>query len=168
MAQKSKNGNHKNGSGKNGDGLPAYQRIQNVIRDRITAGELSTGDVVESERELARIHGVSLMTARHALSSLEQEGVVERRRGAGTFVAAPKIHFNKLTSYTEYMASRGLPSSAKVLVSKIVESDQEIAARLGLPPMSRLVKIARLRTISGTHFGAARPRIAVFSFAARL
>lgn len=140
------------GKSKNGNGIPAYQRIQNVIRERIVAGELGTGDVVESERELARIHGVSLMTARHALSSLEQEGIVERRRGAGTFIAAPKIHFNKLTSYTEYMASRGLPSSAKVLVSKIVDNDQEIAARLGLPPMSKLVKIARLRLAAGEPF----------------
>lgn len=137
---------------KSGNGIPAYQRIQKVIRERITAGELSTGDVVESERELARIHGVSLMTARHALTSLEQEGVVERRRGAGTFVAAPKIHFNKLTSYTEQMAGRGLAASAKVLCSKIIESDQEIAARLGLPPMSRLVKIQRLRLAAGDPF----------------
>jgi len=147
MARKSRNGNSKNGSG-----IPAYQRIQNVIRDRITAGELSTGDLVESERELARIHGVSLMTARHALVSLEQEGIVERRRGAGTFIAAPKIHFNKLTSYTEQMAGRGLAASARVLVSKIVDTDHEICARLGLPPMSRLVKIQRLRLAAGEPF----------------
>jgi GntR family transcriptional regulator len=147
MARTSKNGN-----AKNGNGLPAYQRIQNVIRERIATGELTTGDVVESERELARIHGVSLMTARHALSSLEQEGLVERRRGAGTFIAAPKIHFNKLTSYTEQMASRGLSTSAKVLVSKIIDTDQEICARLGLPPMSRLVKIQRLRLAAGEPF----------------
>lgn len=137
---------------KSGNGIPAYQRIQKVIRERIAAGELSTGDVVESERELARIHGVSLMTARHALTSLEQEGIVERRRGAGTFVAAPKIHFNKLTSYSEQMASRGLSASAKVLCAKIIESDQEVSARLGLPPMSRLVKIQRLRLAAGDPF----------------
>jgi len=96
-------GKGKSGGNKNGHSLPAYQRIQKVIRERIAAGDLTTGDVVQSERELVRIHGVSLMTARHALSSLEQEGIVERRRGAGTFIAAPKIHFNKLTSYTEQM-----------------------------------------------------------------
>ena len=72
---------------------------------------MQPGDPVESERELARLHKVSLMTARHALAGLEREGIVERRRGAGTFVATPKIHFNKLMSYTEHMSARGLTST---------------------------------------------------------
>jgi len=131
-------GNHRNGT-------PAYQRIQHAIRKRIDAAELKPGDAVASERELAKTHKVSLMTARHALAGLEREGVVERRRGAGTFVAAPKIHFNKLMSYTEHMSSRGLAPRSRVLTAKIIEDEQEVAARLNLPATSRLVKIARLR-----------------------
>ena len=127
------------------NGLPAYQQIQRVIRERIEAKQLKPGDAVNSERELARIHGVSLMTARHALVGLEREGIVERRPGAGTFVAPPRIHFNKLMSYTEQMASRGLPPSSKIIVAKIVDGEQEIKARLALPATSRLVKIERVR-----------------------
>jgi GntR family transcriptional regulator len=130
--------NHRNGT-------PVYKRIQNAIRKRIEASELKPGDAVASERELARTHKVSLMTARHALAGLEREGVVERRRGAGTFVASPKIHFNKLMSYTEHMSSRGLTPRSRVLVSKIVEQESEVAARLGLPVTSALVKVERLR-----------------------
>ena len=127
------------------NGTPAYKRIQNAIRKRIESAELNPGDAVASERELAKTHKVSLMTARHALAGLEREGLVERRRGAGTFVASPKIHFNKLMSYTEHMASRGLAPRSRVLVAKIIEDEQEVAARLGLPVNSRMVKIARLR-----------------------
>ena len=87
------------------NGLPAYQKIQRAIRQRIEAKQLKPGDAVSSERELAKIHNVSLMTARHALATLEREGIVERRRGAGTFVAPPRIQFDKLMSYTEQMAS---------------------------------------------------------------
>src|SRR5437660_11312555 len=104
------------------NGLPAYKRIQGTILKRLESGQLKPGDVVDSERELARIHRVSLMTARHALTSLEREGIVKRRRGAGTFVAPPKIHFNKLMSYTEQMASRGLVARSRLLSSKVVES----------------------------------------------
>ncbi len=127
------------------NGTPAYKKIQNVIRKRIEGGQLRIGDSVDSERELARIHGVSLMTARHALASLEREGVVERRRGSGTFVAPPKIHFNRLMSYTEHMSSRGLSPRSRVLSAKIIEHQAEIAARLALPSTSDLVKIDRLR-----------------------
>ena len=76
-------GNHRNGT-------PVYKRIQNAIRKRIDSAELKPGDPVASERELARTHKVSLMTARHALAGLEREGVVERRRGAGPSWLLPR------------------------------------------------------------------------------
>src|SRR5437016_3576143 len=137
---------------KNRNGLPAYQRIQSDLRERIESGELRSGDVVASERDLARIHQVSLMTARHALTSLEREGIVERRQGIGTFVAAPKIHFNKLMSYTEQMAGRGLTAGSKVLSSKIIENEEEATAHLSLPPRSSVIKLERLRHNAGEPF----------------
>src|SRR6202166_490713 len=123
------------------NGMPAYQKIQRALRQRIDAKQMKPGDAVSSERELARIHGVSLMTARHALAGLEREGKVVRRRGAGTFVAPPKIHFNKLMSYTEQMSGRGLDVSSKLLSLGVIDTEQEVAARLGLPASSRLVKV---------------------------
>jgi len=126
------------------NGTPAYKRIQSAILKRIERGHLKPGDVVDSERELAKIHHVSLMTARHALAVLEREGMVERRRGAGTFVAPPKIHFNKLVSFTEQMASRGLVACSKLSFS-IVNDEQEVAARLALATSARLIRLQRLR-----------------------
>jgi GntR family transcriptional regulator len=127
------------------NGTPVYQKIQKEIRNRIATARLRPGDAVASERELAKTHKVSLMTARHALVGLEREGVVERRRGAGTFVATPKIHFNKLMSYTEQMSSRGLAPRSRVLLTKVIEDEPEVAARIGLPGASRMIKIQRLR-----------------------
>jgi DNA-binding GntR family transcriptional regulator len=72
---------------------PAYKRIQTAIRERIDSGELKPGDVVYSERELAKIRGVSLMTARHALAGLAYEGIVERRHGAALL-----LHRRRFTS----------------------------------------------------------------------
>src|ERR1700720_552603 len=135
-----------------GNGLPAYQRIQGSLRKRIEAGDLRTGDAVPSERDLAKIHNVSLMTARPAVASLEREGVVERRRGVGTFVAAPKIHFNKLMSYTEQMGSRRLAPVSKILFAKIIDNEEEATARLSLSPKSRVLKLERLRQAAGEPF----------------
>lgn len=131
---------------------PAYQRIQSAIRKRIDAGQLRPGDAVASERDLARIHQVSLMTARHALATLEQEGIVERRRGIGTFVSTPKIQFNKLMSYTEQMAARSLTAASKVLSAKTLDSEPEVAARLSLPPTTRIIRLERLRHAAGEPF----------------
>jgi GntR family transcriptional regulator len=138
--------------GSNHNDAPAYQRIQMGIRAQIEKGELKPGDPVASERELARRHSVSLMTARHALAGLEQEGIVRRRVGAGTFVAPPRIHFNKLLSYTEQMASRGLSPLSKLLTAKILEHEEEIGSRLALPPGSKIVKIERVRHASEEPF----------------
>lgn len=127
------------------NGMPAYKKIQATILKRIEGGELQPGDAVESERELAKLHGVSLMTARHALTTLEREGAVQRRRGAGTFVAPPKIHFNKLMGFSELMAGRNLTARSKILMFNVVENEREVAARLALADNTRLNKVARLR-----------------------
>lgn len=134
------------------NGMPAYQKIQATILKRIESGQLKPGDAVDSERELAKIHQVSLMTARHALTALEREGLVHRRRGAGTFVAPPKIHFNKLTSFTEQMAGRSLTAYSKVLSFSVVDNEQEVAARLSLAAHTRLLKIERLRLAADEPF----------------
>jgi GntR family transcriptional regulator len=134
------------------NGIPAYQRIQGVLRKTIEAGSLRPGDAVPSERELAKIHDVSLMTARHALATLEQEGVVERRRGVGTFVSTPKIHFNKLMSYTEQMRSRSLTAASKILFAEIVDSEEDASARLSLSPKTPVLKLERLRHAAGEPF----------------
>ena len=125
--------------------LPAYQRIQLAIRKRIDSGHLRPGDPVSSERDLAKLHAVSLMTARHALASLEREGVVERRRGVGTFVSSHKIHFNKLMSYTEQMAARSLTAASRILYAKTIDNEPDPAARLSLAPTKSLIKLERLR-----------------------
>ena len=124
---------------------PVYKQIQKAIRQRIDSGKLKPGNPVPSERELARLHKVSLMTARHALSEMARDGIVERRHGAGTFVAPPRVQFNKLLSYTEQMASLGLTANSRVVTCGVATWEHEIAARLGLAPTARLGKVERVR-----------------------
>jgi GntR family transcriptional regulator len=133
----------------NGNAVPAYRRIQAVVRKSIEDGRLQPGDAVDSERELAKIHSVSLMTARHALTELQREGLVERRRGSGTFVAPPKLQFNKLTSFTEQMAGRSMSAHSRMLHCMIIRGEHDVSARLALPEGSRLLMIERIREAGG-------------------
>jgi CheY-like chemotaxis protein len=64
-----------------------YLTIANVIRERIGDGTYRIGQQLPASAALAKEHGVALMTVRQALGILQQEGVIEARHGAGTFVA---------------------------------------------------------------------------------
>lgn len=68
-----------------------YQDIIKWIRDKIAAGEYETGDRLPSEHELAAWFSVSRQTARHALVLLEEEGLVTRTRGSGTYLSEEYI-----------------------------------------------------------------------------
>jgi GntR family transcriptional regulator len=144
---------------------PAYQRIQRAIQQQIERGKLKPGDAVSSERELARAHGVSLMTARNALAGLEHKGLVERRRGSGTFVAVPKINYNELVSTTELIGARGFSVVSRLLTAKIIEDQAEIAARLGINGSSALVKLERLRQVEQEPLAVETSYLAASKFA---
>jgi GntR family transcriptional regulator len=92
------------------------------------------------------------MTARHALKELEAEGLVRRQIGLGTFVAPPKTHFNRLLSFSEQMASRGVPATSRLTSVQVTEDETEPAARLGLAPGSPLFKLERIRYGGGEPF----------------
>jgi len=68
-------------------GVPIYRQIVDQVRRQIMAGQLAEGRQIESVRELAGRLKVNPMTVSKAYALLEIEGLVERRRGVGLFVA---------------------------------------------------------------------------------
>ena len=66
------------------------ERIAARIRARIAKGQLKVGDRLPSESELAAEFGVARMTIHGALAGLARQGLLVRRPGAGTRVAAPR------------------------------------------------------------------------------
>lgn len=73
-----------------------YQSIAVDLRDRIARGSLKPGQQLPASASLAKQYGVALMTVRQALALLEQEGTVEARHGAGTFVVdGPRRNYKR-------------------------------------------------------------------------
>ncbi len=130
---------------------PFYQQLKDKIIDDIESGKLKHGDKLPSERELAEQYGISRMTARHTLSILEREGVVERRVGAGTFITNYKIEMDFITfnSFTRTMLGRGLTPSTQVLSIKKSPVKQGIANKLHISVGEEIVIIKRLRNVNG-------------------
>ena len=69
-----------------------YEEVANVLRQQIGAGEVAFGSRLPTQRELAARFGVSRLSIREALAVLEEEGLIETRRGAtgGSFVTRPQ------------------------------------------------------------------------------
>lgn len=122
-------------------------QIRDYLLEQIKSGELRHGQRVPSERELCQRFGVSRMTVRQALDRLAWEGVLERRRGSGTYVAPPKIRLGlqQLTGFSEDMRRRGMRPGSRILLADVGEADPEAAAALGLAVDRRVTHLRRLR-----------------------
>ena len=64
-----------------------YATVKASLRERIARGGWQPGVRLPSERELVQEFGCARMTVHRALRELEEEGLIERRQGSGSFVA---------------------------------------------------------------------------------
>jgi GntR family transcriptional regulator len=111
---------------------------------------LSVGDSIPSERQLAGDLGVSRLTVRAALDELVREGYLLRRRGAGTFVAEPKVAKGMtISSFSEDMRERGLTPASRTLEIGIVPAGARLGRILHVSPAEPVVVAKRLRLADG-------------------
>ena len=71
--------------------LPLFEQVMQHIRTQVQTGQVAAGYRLPSETELCLQYDVSRITIRRALKELEEEGLLERRQGKGTFIARQKI-----------------------------------------------------------------------------
>lgn len=130
--------------------LPIYMQIVEVLLERIEQGELTPGDRVGAERSLAKQFGVNRRTIRQALEVLERRGLVERRQGAGTFVAEPRIERGaaEFFHFTERISQRGLAPGSQVLNLERVAPSPRVAAELEISETAEIYRCHRLRTVN--------------------
>lgn len=121
-----------------------YEHIADVLRQR--CGELSDGSQLSSEKELAAEFGVSIMTVRRALELLDEEGIVRRVLGRGTFVQRRIVaKGDQLTSFSEDMQMRGLRPSSRLIGIDVLEAPEEVQKDLHLGSGEQVVALERLR-----------------------
>lgn len=73
-----------------GGQVPLYYQLGEILKQRLEGGDWEPGTLFPSERELEEHFEVSRAVVRPALNLLERDGDIYRRRGSGTYVAAPK------------------------------------------------------------------------------
>jgi GntR family transcriptional regulator len=127
-------------------------RVREEVRDRIRDGRFSAGFQLPPEIELATSLGVSRTTVREALLQLEQEGLVIRRHGHGTFVRSTgrlRGSLNLNLSATEVIRSHGMePATSHARIERAIVSPA-IAKHLHLGPRDEVIRLERVRTADG-------------------
>jgi GntR family transcriptional regulator len=128
-----------------------YSRIETVLAGEISDGDLKVGEQLPTEDRLIARFGVSRITVRRAIQNLVSRGLVEIRRGKGTFVAAPKTtqDLKELSGFVEDMHALGLKPTARLVGKEIVTADATVASQLALTTGERVVRIRRVRLADG-------------------
>lgn len=119
------------------------------IRKMIQVGELSYGSQLPSEPELASSLKVSRSTLRAALSYLENEGSIIRRRGVGTFVADRPPLTNKLNinwGVTQIIQATGATPGIAEMKFDIQSASQRMVEHLKVQPSDPILRVERVRT----------------------
>lgn len=142
---------------------PAYRRIANDLRERITAGELAPGDLLPTQQELQDRYGVARMTARQAINALVNEGLVTSQQGKGVIVRnrtnmiyRPQAEFEPRISDTmdRFMSAfskDGREPSQSIDVA-IVSAPPIVAQRLGCEAGAPVAVRKRVRYLDGEPF----------------
>ncbi|WP_375426129.1 GntR family transcriptional regulator [uncultured Friedmanniella sp.] len=130
--------------------LPFYHQLKQILLADLRERQLAPGDRLPGDHDLCAAYDVSRTVVRQALAELETEGVIERVKGRGTFVApekTPEHLVQSLTGLYEDVAARGSHLRSEVRRLEQVPADEQIAAQLGLPPGAPVVVLERLRLV---------------------
>lgn len=126
-----------------------HKEITRQLKAKINSPLYSVGDLLPAEKTLAVQYGVSRNTLRKALKDLEDQGLIERRHGAGTWIR--NKHFQAsvthLDSFTEIARNEGKTPSSQILRFELQTPSAEIAKSLQLEDGEQVYYAKRLRFI---------------------
>ena len=132
---------------------PIYRRVARAIADLIAQRTLTGNTALPPERDLAELLGLGRVTVRNAYKELIAEGLVEQRRGSGTFVTDQSARISqslwRLTSFSEDMLSRGMQPGARILGRSAGNPSPREAFGLGIGMQTHVFRLHRLRLADG-------------------
>ena len=128
-------------------GRPRHQQVSDWLLRQIRGGILAPHDRLPSEHELTKLFGVSRVTVRRALATLEKDDLIYRHQGLGSFVAPAKLPQGlvRLTDFTQDMQRAGLSAASRVLAREPEKADGHVARALEIEIGDPVFRIDRLR-----------------------
>lgn len=132
-------------------GIPRHEQISNWIREQIESGNYKVDEKLPSENELTEKFDVSRVTVRRALQTLENEQLIYRCQGLGSFVKDNRSHqsFVRLTDFVEDMKRAGMEASSEVISMKPTTVSDQVASTLKVESDKAVIRLDRLRLGNG-------------------
>lgn len=120
------------------------------MRELIEQPAYRAGEFLPKEVDIAEKLGVARNTVRHAISKLVNEGLLVRKKGVGTKVAARRIptRLDSWWSFTKEMKARGMDVVNFELDVQIIPANEEVAAAMHIKKGTKVVRLSRLRGAS--------------------
>ena len=133
--------------------VPYWYQLAGILEHAIAQGQWRPGERLPSESELCERFGISRTTVRQALARLEQEGMVVRRKGFGTFAASAVPRMWLVQSQEGFFHDEvfrlGRSVSSQILRRTVGPLPGWASAGLALPDGSHGVVMERLRSVDG-------------------
>lgn len=145
-------------------GRPRHEQLSDWLRSKIEEGTYEVDDQLPSEHQLSERFGVSRITVRRALQTIENEGLIYRRQGLGSFVRDRRTRQGlvRLTDFAQDMAQAGLEASSEVLHHAQETVSPDVAAPLDLDAEATVVRLDRLRLGNDTPIAVDRTWLPLF------
>ena len=133
------------------EGIPKHRQLSSRLREKIESGDLTIDEKLPSENELAEQFDVSRVTVRRALQTLENDELIYRCQGLGSFVKDNRSHqsLGRLTDFMEDMNRAGMQASSNVISMKPVEAPDRITSVLKVDEKQVVLRLDRLRLGDG-------------------
>ena len=130
--------------------IPLYTQLVGIIKRNISSGELKVGDLLPSEAELCRALEISRNTVRQAIGALEDEGLVVRKRGRGTFVSDPSSNRRGVPySFTTEVTSLGKSPSSTLVDFRVTTPPPAVCETMELQVGTLMYCFTRVRNVDG-------------------
>ena len=128
-----------------------YATVKAALRERIAQGGWEPGVRLPSERELVQAFGCARMTVHRALRELEEEGLIERRQGSGSYVAElhPISNLLEVRDIDAEIRERGHAHTTRVCSVTREKADAGTSAAMRLPRGATVYHVQLVHLESG-------------------
>jgi GntR family transcriptional regulator len=132
--------------------LPLYAQVEATLAARIADGTYPPGTQLPNEASLLTSFNISRTTLQKTVQNLIARGLIEIRRGKGTFVTQPRLTqpLTELSGFVEDMRAHGRHPTARLVGKQIEKASEAVAGKLSLAPGTPVVHIRRVRIADGT------------------